>query len=90
MQSTLSSAIYTLAAGFSLSDRMGAYIELFGPQRNLADQLMEEMQEWVLAREQNPDGIEAEALRSFSSWIAERREIAEQTLPLAGGVARNW
>ena len=67
-----------------------AYMELFGAQRNLADQLMEEMKSWVHERQSDPAGVEPDALQSFDSWIAERSEIAALTPLHTLGVAQNW
>jgi len=75
-----------------LDDAKAAYMELFADHRKLADMLMKKMHAWVtLQRERERTTVPAEKLDSFAKWVAERREIAEQTAALTGGAApHNW
>ena len=75
-----------------IKDVQGAYMELFGDQRQLADLLMAKMKAWVSIETKNPSGaVSTEALQGFATWIEERSRIAEQTAALIDSEApRIW
>jgi tetratricopeptide (TPR) repeat protein len=74
-----------------LDDAKGAYMQLFGPVRELADQLLVEMERWVKARKADPAGLDPEVIDAFATWVEERGEIAGQTARLSGAApAATW
>ena len=60
-----------------------AYMRLFGSNRNLADQLMQAMRQWVSERRAHPSGVAAADIDAFAQWLDERIDIAQQTASLA-------
>ena len=70
-------------------DAKAAYMQLFRDVRPLADELMTAMRRWVDQRHVDPQGMSADELAAFSSWVSERATVAQQTASLAGdGIAR--
>jgi hypothetical protein len=56
---------------------------LFRDDRKLADQLMQEMQQWLAVRRSEPAGVPGDQLDKFAEWVGERTTIAQQTASLA-------
>ena len=74
-----------------LDDAKGAYMELFADHRKLANMLMKKMKAWVSLQKKRPGKIPAEQLQTFSGWVDERSQIADQTAALRDGEApRTW
>jgi len=67
-----------------------AYMQLFSAHRELADQLMDAMHEWLGQRQAESDGVSSETIEAFGTWIKERGEIADQTAQLDGAAAKIW
>lgn len=72
-----------------LDDAKEAYLQLFSGARELADQLLEEMKQYVESR-RTAGGVDAATLDAFSEWVDERAEIADQTASLSGLRDRDW
>jgi tetratricopeptide (TPR) repeat protein len=66
-----------------IDDAKTAYMTLFRDDRKLAEQLMQEMQNWLSARRSDPSGVASEQLDKFAEWVGERTTIAQQTASLA-------
>jgi len=66
-----------------IDDAKAAYMTLFRDDRKLADQLMQEMQQWLNARRTDPSGVSTAQLDFFAEWVGERATIAQQTASLA-------
>jgi len=66
-----------------------AYMELFRQQRDLADQLMVAMNQWVGARRDDPGELAADRIEAFATWVAQRAELAGQSQPV-GAVSSDW
>jgi tetratricopeptide (TPR) repeat protein len=66
-----------------IDDAKAAYMTLFRDDRKLADQLMQEMQQWLTTRRNDPAGVSSAQLDGFSEWVGERSTIAQQTASLA-------
>lgn len=74
-----------------IEDAKGAYLSLFANARPLADQLLAAMQQWIAERRADAAGIPAADVDTFSQWIQERTNIAQQTASLAiGGAQVKW
>lgn len=71
-----------------IEDAKGAYMTLFKDSRELADQLMAAMQQWVSARRADAAGVSSADLDAFVQWVEERTNVARQTASLAIGGAR--
>jgi tetratricopeptide (TPR) repeat protein len=76
-------------------DRIGdakiAYMDLFNHARNLADQLMAAMQQWLADRRQSARGVSGADLDAFEQWVKERDGIAKQTASLGVSVpVKDW
>ena len=67
-----------------------AYMQLFGSDRALADQLMEAMHGWLAERQKDPAGVSEDTLKAFATWLKERGKLAEQTALLMGAASRTW
>jgi tetratricopeptide (TPR) repeat protein len=66
-----------------LEEAKKAYMELFKDQRQMANELMAAMEQWVKARSTDAAGVAAADIESFSKWVSERGTIAQQTASLA-------
>jgi len=66
-----------------LEDAKKAYMDLFGSQRQMANELMAAMEQWVKARRENASGVSAADIDNFAKWVSERSTIAQQTASLA-------
>jgi len=66
-----------------LDDAKKAYMDLFRDQRQMANDLMTAMQQWVTERKTNAAGVSAADIDTFSKWVSERATIAQQTASLA-------
>ncbi|MEE8307198.1 MAG: tetratricopeptide repeat protein [Gammaproteobacteria bacterium] len=66
-----------------------AYMDLFRRQRDLADQLMVAMNEWVGVRRSEPAGLAPDRVEAFAAWVAQRAELADQAQPV-GAVSGDW
>jgi len=67
-----------------LEEAKGAYMDLFGRERSLADLLLRKMQTWIGAAKQNQQTPGAQArLDEFAKWVEERATLAQQTASLA-------
>lgn len=74
-----------------LDEAKQAYTLLFSGDRGLADQLFTAMKDWVAARRQNPNGLDAEQLAQFGHWVEQREAIHRQTSALtAPQTNRSW
>jgi tetratricopeptide (TPR) repeat protein len=65
-----------------LADAKAAYMDLFNHARNLADQLMAAMRQWLGDHRQNAGGVSNADLDAFDHWVQERDGIAKQTASL--------
>ena len=66
-----------------LDDAKKAYMDLFRDQRQMANELMAAMQQWVKERQANAAGVAAGDIENFSKWVTERAAIAQQTASLS-------
>jgi tetratricopeptide (TPR) repeat protein len=66
-----------------LEDAKKAYMDLYRDQRELANQLMGAMEQWVKERRTNAAGVAAGDIDAFAKWVTERATIAQQTASLA-------
>lgn len=66
-----------------IDDAKAAYMTLFRDDRKLADQLMQEMQQWLTMRRSDPAGLSSAQLDVFAEWVGERKTIALQTASLS-------
>ncbi len=73
-----------------IEDAKEAYMQLFGSNRELADQLMEAMQTWLTERREDAAGVSSDDLDAFASWLQERGELAGQTARLTHAAATTW
>ncbi len=65
-----------------IEEAQDAYMDLFRRQRDLADQLMVAMNDWVAARRADPGGMDADQIETFAAWVAQRSELAGHTEPV--------
>jgi tetratricopeptide (TPR) repeat protein len=61
-----------------------AYMQLFRADRDLAGQLMDAMDMWLVGQ------TNTEGTASFSSWVSERKHLAEVTQDLSLNNKREW
>ena len=61
-----------------------AYMQLFRADRDLAGQLMGAMDMWLVGQ------TDTEGTASFSSWVSERKRLAEVTQDLSVNNKREW
>lgn len=74
-----------------LEDARKAYMDLFANSRPLAAQLLAAMQSYVARQKQAPNGVDAQALDAFATWVDERATIAQQTASLDPGATNaSW
>jgi tetratricopeptide (TPR) repeat protein len=66
-----------------IEDAKTTYMMLFATVRPLADELMASMHRWIDQRSKDAKGVSAEDLTAFTSWVAERSAIAQQTASLS-------
>lgn len=66
-----------------------AYMDLFRRQRDLADQLMAAMEQWVDTRRAEPGELQPNSVEAFATWVAQRTELAGQVGPV-GQTSRDW
>ena len=66
-----------------LEDAKKAYMDLYRDQREMANQLMGVMTQWVKERQANAAGVSASDIENFSKWVSERATIAQQTASLS-------
>jgi len=66
-----------------LEDAKQAYMDLFKDQRQMANELMVVMEQWVKERRANAAGVSAADIDTFAKWVSERGTIAQQTASLA-------
>jgi tetratricopeptide (TPR) repeat protein len=66
-----------------LDDAKKAYMDLYRDSREMANQLMAVMQQWVTERRANAAGVAAADIDAFDKWVSERATIAQQTASLA-------
>ena len=71
-----------------LEEAKVAYMDLFQNNRDLADQLMAAMIDWVAARRDDAAGLNTAAVEQFAEWVEQRNELASYVHPL-DDVARN-
>ena len=85
------SAILYRAQAFLALDRLSeakaAYMDLFNHERNLADQLMAAMQQWIAGHRQDPAGVRPADVDGFDHWVRERDGIAKQTASITDAAA---
>ena len=65
-----------------LADAKAAYMDLFNHARDLADQLMAAMRQWLGDHRQNAGGVGNADLDGFDHWVQERDGIAKQAASL--------
>ena len=70
-----------------LDEAKQAYMTLFKGQSDQAPALLEAMQKWVA---NNPHDAPADQVEAFSSWVAERAEIAGQTKSVSELKDADW
>ncbi len=63
-----------------------AYMSLFRNDRELADQLMSAIEEWIAAKE----GDLAEPETGFVAWVEERKRLQTATQDLSSNNTRSW
>jgi len=66
-----------------MEDAKKAYMDLYRDSREMANQLMGVMQQWVTERRANASGVAAGDIDAFAKWVSERETIAQQTASLA-------
>jgi tetratricopeptide (TPR) repeat protein len=66
-----------------LDDAKKAYMDLFRDQRQMANDLMVVMEQWVKERRANASGVAPADIDNFAKWLSERSTIAQQTASLA-------
>ncbi len=66
-----------------MEDAKKAYMDLYRDSREMANQLMGVMQQWVTERRANAAGVSAGDIDAFATWVSERATIAQQTASLA-------
>jgi tetratricopeptide (TPR) repeat protein len=66
-----------------LEDAKKAYMDLYRDSREMANQLMAVMQQWVTERRADAAGVAAGDIDGFEKWVSERATIAQQTASLA-------
>jgi tetratricopeptide (TPR) repeat protein len=66
-----------------LEDAKKAYMDLYRDSREMANQLMGVMQQWVTERRADASGVPAADIDGFAQWLNERATIAQQTASLA-------
>lgn len=66
-----------------LEEAKGAYMDLFNHDRQLADDLMRAMQQWLADHRSNANGMRASDIETFGKWLQERDGIAKQTASLS-------
>jgi tetratricopeptide (TPR) repeat protein len=67
-----------------------AYVDLFGKDRQQADQLLRAMEKWIEARRADPKGVDPAVVDSFAKWVGERSEIASNTPSVSQLRDRSW
>ena len=65
-----------------VEEAKAAYLELFRSDRERADELYEAMSTWLAKRKSDPAGIDSATLDGFTSWLAERGQVADTTAML--------
>jgi len=74
-----------------VDDAKKAYLELMASDRAQAALLLAAMKDWVSKRKADPSGVDAGAVSSFESWIAERGETAKLTASMGlSGSHHTW
>jgi tetratricopeptide (TPR) repeat protein len=73
-----------------VEDAKTAYVDLFGKDRQLADQLLKAMEKWIEVRRADPKGVDPATLDSFAKWVGERVEIAGNTPSVSQLRDRSW
>ena len=73
-----------------LEDCKEAYMQLYPAVPELAQQLMDKMQDWIGEQPAGPDGEPAPELADFAEWVEERDGIARQTTALLFSPERTW
>lgn len=66
-----------------MEDAKKAYMDLYRDSRDLANQLMGVMKQWVTERRANGQGVSSSDIDAFAKWVDERATIAQQTASLA-------
>lgn len=59
-----------------LEEAKSAYMDLYNHSRDRAERLMRAMQQWVIERRADPQGVKAGDLDAFAQWISERLSAA--------------
>lgn len=59
-----------------LDDVKSAYMDLYNHARDQADQLMRVMQQWLIDRRADPQGLKSGELDAFAHWVDERLKAA--------------
>ena len=72
-----------------LKEAKAAYMQLFGPVRPLADQLMERMEAWVARHREDPAGLDPSVIEDFAGWVEGRGEVAQQAA-VGGAPSARW
>ena len=72
-----------------LDEAKAAYMQLLGPVRPLADQLMVKMEAWVARRRGDPAGLDPSLIEDFAGWVEGRGELATQA-SIAGAANARW
>ena len=67
-----------------------AYMQLYPAVPELAQQLMDKMQDWIGEQPAGPDGEPAPELTDFTKWVQERDGIAHQTTARTSSMERIW
>ncbi len=73
-----------------IDDAKEAYMQLFGSNRELADQLMQAMEAWLAERREDPAGLSTDTLDAFGTWLQERGQLAGQSAQLAHAATTRW
>jgi tetratricopeptide (TPR) repeat protein len=72
-----------------IEEAQEAYMNLFRRQRDLADQLMVAMNDWVLVRRAAPGDLGRDRIETFANWVVQRSELAGHTEPV-GQNTTSW
>jgi tetratricopeptide (TPR) repeat protein len=71
-----------------IEDAKSAYMDLFGADRPLADELLQSMRRWIAERQSDPRGTSSDEVAAFTQWLESRATIAQQTVSFASAPPR--
>jgi tetratricopeptide (TPR) repeat protein len=73
-----------------VEDAKKAYMQLFPRDRGEAGALLKAMKGWVEKHKVEPGTVAPDAVQEFSSWVAQREELAGQTPSVSELQQRKW